>query len=123
MKRQCMFPCMTVHVLAVEDGDDDGYWVTLLLENKPVRMQVDTGTRVSMISEAVYEEKLPHLILHKTKLKLRIYTGEPVPVLGVVDVIVDHGGQTKTLPLYIISGNRPALLGCRWLKKNQTELA
>lgn len=49
----------TVHILAVEDGDDDGYWVTPILENQPVRMQVDTGTRVLMVSEAVYKEKLP----------------------------------------------------------------
>lgn len=53
----------TVHVLSVKDDDDDGYWVTPLLENKPVRMQVDTGTRVFMISEAVYKEKLQHLAL------------------------------------------------------------
>ena len=106
----------TVRVLSVKD-DDDGYWVTPLLENEPVQMQVDTGTRVSMVSEAVYKEKLQHLALRETKLKLRTYTGEPVPVLGVVDVTVEHNEQKKTLPLYIIQGNRPALLGRRWLKK------
>lgn len=80
-----------MHVLSVKDNDDDGgYWVTPLLENEPVRMQVDTGTRVFMVSEAVYKEKLKHLALRETKLELRTYTGEPVPVLGVVDVTVEH---------------------------------
>lgn len=92
----------TVHVSSVEDGDDDGYWVTPLLENEPVRIQVDTGTRVTMVSEAVYKEKLQHPTLRETKLKLRTYTGEPVPVLGVVDVTVECIGQKKTLQLYII---------------------
>lgn len=71
----------TVHVLSVLDSNDDGYWVTPQLENEPVRMQVDTGTRVSMISEVVYKEKLRHLALQETKLKLKTYTGESIPVL------------------------------------------
>ena len=82
---------ITVHVLSVMDRDD-GYWVTPRLENHAVRMQVDTGSRVSMVSEAVYSEKLQHLTLQVTRLKLRTYTGEPVPVLGVVDVTVEHNG-------------------------------
>lgn len=41
---------------------------------------------------AVYKEKLQHLALRETKLKLRTYT---VPVLEVVDVTVEHNGQEK----------------------------
>ena len=70
-----------------------------------------------MVSDSVYKEKLQHLTLRETKLNLRTYTGERVPVLGVVDVTVVHSAQKKTLPLYIIQGNRPALLGRRWLEK------
>ena len=83
---------------------------------------MNTGTRVSMVSEAVYKGKLQHLTLRVTKLKLRPYTGEAVPVLGVVDVTVEHNKQKKTLPLYIIQGNLPALLGCRWLEKLRLNL-
>lgn len=105
-----------VHVLSVTDNDDDGYWVTLQLENKPVRMQIDTGTRVSLVSEVVYKEKLQHLTLRATKLKLKTYTGQSVRVLGAVNVTVTHNNQEKTLPLHIVSGNLPALLGRRWLR-------
>ena len=70
-----------------------------------------------LVSDAVYKEKLQHLTLRETKLKLRTHTGEPVPVLGVVDVTVEHSAQKKTLPLYIIQGNRPVLLGRRRLAK------
>ncbi|KAK7909343.1 hypothetical protein WMY93_014027 [Mugilogobius chulae] len=106
-----------VHVLSIRDEDDDGYWVTPLLEKKPVRMQIDTGTRVSLVSEVLYKEKLQHLPLKETKLKLRTYTGGHVQVLGVVDVTVEHNNQKQVLPLHIVSGNRPALLGRKWLKK------
>lgn len=67
---------------------------------------MDTGTRVSIVSEAVYKEKLQHLTLPKTKL--RTYTGEPVPVFGALDVTVEHNEQKKMLPLFIIPGKRPA---------------
>lgn len=106
-----------VHVLSITGEDDDGYWVTPLLEKKPVRMQIDTGTRVSLVSEILYKKKLQHLPLKETKLKLRTYTGGHVQVLGVVDVTVEHNNQKKVLPLHIVSGNRPALLGRKWLKK------
>lgn len=58
----------TVCVLSIRDCDD-GYWVTPLLENHPVRMQIDTGSRLSMMSETVYKEELQHLALQVTKLK------------------------------------------------------
>lgn len=89
-----------VHVLSIMDEDDDGYWITPLLENKPVHMQIDTGTRVSLVSEVLYKEKLQHLPLKETKLKLRTYTGGHVQMLGVVDVTFTHNGQEKTLPLF-----------------------
>ena len=60
---------------------------------------MDTGTRVSMVSDAVYKGKLQHLSLRETKLKLRTYTGESLPVLGVADVTVEHSTQKKTIPL------------------------
>ncbi|XP_041820347.1 uncharacterized protein K02A2.6-like [Chelmon rostratus] len=106
----------TVCVLSIRDSDD-GYWVTPLLENNPVRMQIDTGSRLSMVSETVYKEKLQHLALQATKLKLRTYTGEAVPVLGFVNVAVEYNKQKMTLPLYIIPGKRPALFGRRWLEE------
>lgn len=106
-----------IHVLSITDEDDDGYWITPLLENTRVRMQIDTGTRVSLVSEVFYKENLRHLPLKETKLKLRTYTGGHVQVLGVADVTVNHNHQEKTLPLYVVSGNRPALLGRKWLKK------
>ena len=80
-------------------------------------MQIDTGSRVSMVSETVYKEKLQHHTLQLTKLRLKTYTGEAVPVLGVVNVTVEYNSQQVTLPLYIIKGDRPALLGRSWLEK------
>ena len=106
----------SVHVLSFSD-DGHGYWVTPLLDGKAVRMQVDTGAAESLVSEAVYKEKLHHLTPQPTKITLKTYTGETVPVRGIVTVTVKLNKQKVKLPLYIVEGSQPALLGRTWLEK------
>lgn len=106
----------SLHVMSISDNGY-GYWVTPLLDGNAVRMQVDTGAAISLLSEAVYKEKLHHLTLQPTKMTLKTYTGEIVPVRGSVIVTVELNKQKVKLPLYIVKGNHPALLGRTWLEK------
>ncbi|XP_050786183.1 uncharacterized protein LOC127037964 [Gopherus flavomarginatus] len=62
------------------------FWVTPLLDSKPIRMELDKGAAVSLVSETVYKEKLQHLPLKATKTVLKTYTGEAVSMLGTTDV-------------------------------------
>ncbi|XP_046905914.1 uncharacterized protein LOC124487556 isoform X2 [Hypomesus transpacificus] len=96
--------------------DGHGYWVTPLLDGKAVQMQVDTGAAVSLVSEVVYKEKQHHLTPQPTKITLKTYTGETVPVRGIVTVTVKLNIQKVKLPLYIVKGSQPALLGRTWLE-------
>ena len=105
-----------LHVMSLS-SNTEGYWVTPLLEGNPVQMQVDTGAAVSLISEVVHQEQLKHLKLKPAKLTLKTYTGETVPVKGVLDVMVELNKQKIKLPLYIVEGQYPALLGRTWLEK------
>lgn len=43
------------------DIDDEGYWTKPLLEGHPVNMQIDTGSKASILSEKVYESHIRHL--------------------------------------------------------------
>uniref|UniRef100_A0AAQ4QCI8 CCHC-type domain-containing protein n=1 Tax=Gasterosteus aculeatus aculeatus TaxID=481459 RepID=A0AAQ4QCI8_GASAC len=106
----------SLHVLSLSD-DGQGYWVTPLLDGKAVRMQVDTGAAVSLVSEGVYRKKLHHLKPQPAKITLKTYTGEAVPVSGIVTVTVKLNKQKVKLPLYIVKGSQPALLGRTWLEK------
>ncbi|KAI2655662.1 Transposon Ty3-I Gag-Pol polyprotein [Labeo rohita] len=45
--------------------------------------------------------------------------GEPVAIKGVMDVEVELNGQSATLPLYVVKGNYPALLGREWLETDR----
>ncbi|XP_057674326.1 uncharacterized protein K02A2.6-like [Corythoichthys intestinalis] len=50
-------------------------------------------------------------------LKLKTYTGEKLKVRGMTQVQVQHGSTEKTLPLVVIDGEGPNLLGRSWLKE------
>ena len=80
-------------------------------------MEVDTGASASPISMATYEslwsisEPPP---LKQIDFKRRTYT---VKMAGMVTVDVTHYGQTKQLPLLVVEGKGPSLLGRDWLEK------
>ena len=56
-----------------------------------------------------------------TSAQLRTYTGEPIKVLGGISVKVCHNGQEKCLPLVVVSGEGPSLLGRNWLDQLQLD--
>ena len=60
--------------------------VDLQLEGKPLRMEVDTGAAVSLVSEETYRSLFPTVPLQSSMTKLRTYSGEPLTVLGQQEV-------------------------------------
>ena len=56
-----------------------------------------------------------------TTLRLKKYTGEDVKLLGKVEVEATVNNQTKLLPLFIVQGSGPALMGRNWLHKLQLD--
>ncbi|KAJ8014442.1 hypothetical protein DPEC_G00040260 [Dallia pectoralis] len=97
-------------------GGTPGYYVSPLLEGQPVRMEIDTGAAVSIVSESIYKKTLKHLTLKHGHIVLKTYTGESVAVRGIITVTVQLNGQTEKLPLYVVKGNYPSLLGRSWLE-------
>ncbi|KAI5086647.1 hypothetical protein C0J45_23302, partial [Silurus meridionalis] len=93
------------------------YKVTALLEGQPVKMEIDTGAAVSLVSDAVYREILSHLPLKPPDVVLKTYTGESVTMKGLTQVTVELNGQTKKLPLYVVVGDYPSLMGRSWLEQ------
>ena len=58
-----------------------------------------------------------------TKVKLRTYTGESIPVLGVATVTVSHHNQSKMLELLVATGTGPNLIGRDWLHELKLDWA
>ena len=64
-------------------------WITpVMVEGKPLDMEIDTGASVSLISESMYHQlwkkQLPSIQASSTVL--RTYTGEQIPLLGRIIV-------------------------------------
>ena len=80
-------------------------------------MEVDTGAALSVMSECTYKQVWDGHgpPIQPTDIELTTYTGEKLQVIGTINVDVTHNGQEKSLPLLIVPGNGPALLGRNWL--------
>ena len=57
----------------------------------------------------------PEKPLQHSTAKLHTYTGEPIKVLGSTEVLVQHNGQSMSLPLIVMKGKGSPLLGRNWL--------
>ena len=95
----------------------DPVMVEVMMNGKPVRMEVDTGAAVSVMSQSSYERIKDHPQLQKSTLKLKTYTGEIVSPQGVGEVDVVYQNQESKLPITVVEGNVPNLMGRDWLGK------
>ena len=83
-------------------------------------MEIDTGASLSIVNDKTYAQlakgTLP-LVLQDTNLILRTFSGELLKPMGVAKVTVnENDGQPEMLPLVVISGNQPSLIGRNWLE-------
>jgi len=67
------------------------------------------------MSEVTYRKIWPTRELEVSDVKLQTYSKEPLPVVGARNVQVYYEGQKATLPLVMVKGDVPTLLGRNWL--------
>ena len=89
--------------------------VDIKVHGKPLTMEVDTGAGLSLISESTLKQVMPEVLanLQESSVHMKTYSGEPLKVLGKLNVAVEYGEQHAQLPLYL--GDGPTLLGRQWL--------
>ena len=83
----------------------------VLIDKKPVTMEVDTGAEVSLISDQICKLHFPNAKLSKTNIVLKTYTQEILPTVGELDVRVEYGAQFYQMRLVVVAGDGPTLLG------------
>ena len=104
----------------VSDEKGPAIQTIVSINGKPIQMEVDTGAAVTIVSESLWAEiwkPHPAPSLKPSSVRLRTYTGSPIPVLGTLSVKVHHNNQEIELPLIVVSGSGPSLLGRNWLTK------
>ena len=97
------------------------YQVDLSVNDEKLSMEIDTGASVSVISESAYKamEKPPQL--KKSNKQLYTYTGNQLEICGAIDVSVEYHGKINILPLVVVAGDGPNLLGRNWLSVIQLD--
>ena len=113
-------PLPSYTMYAVLSKHADPLVMTLRVNGAPLRMEVDTGTSRSILSESTYhnlwaEGQAPRL--RSSEIQLRTYTGESIEIVGAIDVEVEFKGQLEQLCLHVVKGDGPTLLGRDWLRK------
>ncbi|CAC5383037.1 unnamed protein product [Mytilus coruscus] len=78
----------------------DVMWVTPTVEGVTLKMELYTGSAVSVISQADFSKRL----------------GESIKPLGCANVKVHYKGEAHVLPLYVVPKGGSPLFGREWLK-------
>ena len=105
-----------MYLLEKQSGIDP-VMVEVTMNGKPMRMEVDTGAAVSVMNLSSFNRVKEGGELRSSKLKLRTYTGEVVSPEGIGQVDVVYQDQQFSLPITIVKGNVPNLMGRDWLAK------
>ena len=110
---------------ALTTGKNHPLTVKVKINNADLQMEVDTGATLSIISKKTYERLWPTQklapLLKFSHATLKTYTGEQIKVLGSIDVNVTYQTQKRRLPLLVVPGDGPSLLGRDWLRQIKVE--
>ena len=120
-----------------DDGDSDDYlgslevhnvdnkdcviWVTPEVQGRVIKMELDTGSALSVLPYKQYKERFGHVKLGKSSITLKTYTGKKITPKGEMRCNVKFKGQEKELTLQVVETPGPALFGCDWLSKIQLD--
>ena len=97
--------------------DTNIIWVSPKVNGTPLRMELDTGSVVSVINKQQFDEYLPEMKTRYTSVILKTYCGEDIFPLGIADVDVEYNGQQQKVTLFVVKNGGPALFGRQWLSK------
>ena len=106
---------------------NEPYHVSVKVNGKPIRMEVDTGSPWTIVSAETFRQ-IGSAQVKQSNAKLNTYTGDKVPIVG--EAIVEVGfspdqaphGQIHKLPLLVVEEG-VSLLGRDWLQKSPELLA
>lgn len=110
-------PCVikdVFHLSAVR-GPTGKFLLNLMINQKQLTFEVDTGSPVSLINVQDKRKYFDYLHILPTHIRLVSYCDNDIGVLGKLMVKVVADGEELTLPLHVAESNRHPLLGRDWL--------
>ncbi len=105
------------NLFAVNTNTASPYEETLEVNGQDIKFMVDTGAATTVIAENLYNTHFSNIKLKPCSYVLSGYSGNKVPVAGMISVDVKYENQNKTLPIVVVQGERKALLGRNWMEE------
>lgn len=93
------------------------YNVYVSVNGAKVKMEVDTGAAVSVISEGLYQRRFKSVKLSPANCVLKTYSQESLKLMGKFTAKVKCKDVTKKLDLLVVKGKGPALMGRDWISQ------
>ena len=90
--------------------------VEVQINGRPVEMELDTGSAVTILNEITWKETLGRPKLQKSNNQLKSYSGHQIAILGDVKAKVTANQQTKVLTATVAGTGHNNLLGRDWLQ-------
>ena len=97
----------------------DSIFVTPKVNGRPIKMELDTGSSVSIMNVSDYHKFFPgeHRRLRRSAVVLKTYTGQQIKPVGVTWVNVSMNNcDEKCVRLYVVETGANPLFGRSWLK-------
>ncbi|XP_014876941.1 uncharacterized protein K02A2.6-like [Poecilia latipinna] len=111
--------CLELHTIQEKEKYKGAIWLTPKVQGVKLKMELDTGSALSLISYEDYRDKFPNLKLKHTSVKLKTYMGERITPLGKLKVKVEYEKKKCNLELYVLQNGGAPLFGRDWLKHIQ----
>ena len=94
------------------------YCCELTILGKQLAWQIDTGSCATLLSEKDFSAHFPDTVLEQHSLPTLVtYSKTTFKPLGSFHAQVTHNNATATLPLLVVPGSGPNLLGRDWLEQ------
>ncbi|XP_040063691.1 uncharacterized protein LOC120838024 [Ixodes scapularis] len=101
--------------------DRDGEFVTCLVQGIPVDLQVDTGSKLTLLNIDTWE-KLGCPPLKKSECNLCCFNNQAIPLKGQCVLNVTLGQQTSALEAVVTEKKHTDLLGRTWIDALKIDL-
>ena len=113
-------PSQPVYLVNRTQVSSPPIWCPVQICDTQVNMELDTGAGVTLIDEDTYKRFQNRPKLLSSSIKLKSFTGNVIPVLGEFCTDVTHNGRLhRKLPVVVVKGSAPCLLGRNWLERMQ----
>ncbi|CAK1585215.1 unnamed protein product [Parnassius mnemosyne] len=97
--------------------------VVVNISNKNFRMEVDSGSAISVMSEQFFLHYFPTVTLnYKCNIRICVYNGHKITPLGYFCTKVKYNGFMKQINFFVIKNGGPPLLGRDFMSQFKIKL-